>query len=81
MLSVTHYINTPLSTPLIVILHFLSSFFPPSNEKVLITQRHMLHLITKPPPIIRLQLRILDPLLAPILMQPAHMILRLLEKH
>ena len=39
----------------------------------------MLNLIPQPPPIIRLQFRILDALLTPILMHTTDMILRALE--
>ena len=44
-----------------------------------VPQRHMLDILVEPPPIVRLELRILDALLAPILMQSTHLILRVLE--
>ncbi len=44
-------------------------------------KRHVLDFLAQRPPIIRLQLRIFDSLLAPVLVQPAHEILRLLEKY
>lgn len=46
----------------------------------LVTCRHILHLLTPRPPIIRLQLRVFDPLLTPILMQLADVVLTLLEE-
>lgn len=46
----------------------------------LVTCRHILHLLTPRPPIIRLQLRVFDPLLTPILMQLADVVLALLEE-
>lgn len=52
---------------------------PPVTDLITPTQRHPLHLISKRPPIIRLQLSILNPLLCPVLMQPRHQILRMLE--
>jgi hypothetical protein len=50
------------------------------HHRHLIPQRHPLHLLTQPPPIIRLQLRILNPFLAPVLVQAADMVLALLEE-
>jgi hypothetical protein len=44
-----------------------------------ICRRHTLHLLTQRPPIIRLQLRVLDTLLTPFLMQPGDMVLALLK--
>lgn len=52
---------------------------PPTHPH-LIRSRHTLHLLAQRPPIIRLQLRVLDALLAPFLMQPADVVLRLLEE-
>lgn len=45
----------------------------------LLAQRHSLDLFAKRPPVVRLELRILDTLLAPVLMQLAGVILRVLE--
>ena len=45
-----------------------------------ISCRHIFDLVTQCPPIIRLELRILNPLLTPVLMESADVILRLLEK-
>lgn len=44
-----------------------------------VSQRHPFHLVSQRPPIVSLQLGILDPLLTPVLMQPADVILGLLE--
>ena len=44
-----------------------------------ISSRHVFDLVAQCPPIIGLELRILDPLLTPVLMQSADVILRLLE--
>ena len=46
----------------------------------LICGRHTLDLLTERSPIIRLQLRVLDALLAPLLVQPGDVILALLEE-
>ena len=46
----------------------------------LFADRHILDLLAQCPPIVRLQLRILDELLAPVLMKLANMVLRLLEE-
>ena len=52
--------------------------YQPANV-VLLARWHVLHLLTQRPPIIRLQFRIFDAFLAPILMQFADVVLRLLE--
>lgn len=46
----------------------------------LICGRHALDLLTERSPIVRLQLRVLDALLAPLLVQPGDVVLALLEE-
>lgn len=48
--------------------------FPP-----LLPRRHPLDLVTQAAPIVRLQFGVLDSFLAPVLVQPADMVLALLE--
>lgn len=45
----------------------------------LLPRRHPLHFITQSPPVIRLQLRIFDSLLTPVLVQTTDMVLARLE--
>lgn len=45
----------------------------------LLPRRHTLDLVTQSTPIVRLQFRVLDPFLAPVLVKPADMVLALLE--
>lgn len=45
----------------------------------LVPSGHPFYLVTEPSPIVRLQLGILDQLLAPVLMQSANVVLALLE--
>lgn len=59
--------------------HFLFSHFH-KDRCCLLRLRHALHLFTQRPPIIRLQLRILDTFLRPLLVQSTNMVLRLLEE-
>lgn len=47
---------------------------------LLLSHRHALHFLTQRPPIVSLQLGVLDPFLRPLLMQSGHMILALLEE-
>ena len=56
----------------------LTQPFSPTPQN-LIPQRHVLDFLAEPAPIIRLELRVLDALLAPVLMGPADMVLRELE--
>jgi hypothetical protein len=48
-------------------------------QSTLLAQRHHLNGLHKPSPAICLQLRILDPLLRPILVQPGNHVLAILE--
>ena len=50
-----------------------------SKSRPLLSRRHSLDLIAESPPIVRLQLGVLDSFLAPILVQAADMVLALLE--
>lgn len=45
----------------------------------LVTQRHALELVEKPPPVVGQHLRVLDALLGPILVPAGHVVLRGLE--
>lgn len=49
------------------------------NHTSLLPRRHPLDLITESTPIVRLQFRVLDSFLAPVLVQPTDMVLALLE--
>jgi hypothetical protein len=49
------------------------------NAAQLHARRHPLNLVAQATPVVRLQLGVLDPLLAPVLMQTADVILALLE--
>lgn len=49
------------------------------RRKESIPQWHPLHLVTQRPPVVRLQLGVFDAFLTPVLVQPADVILALLE--
>jgi hypothetical protein len=48
---------------------------------VLVSKGHAFQLIEKPPPVVCQHLRVFDPLLRPVLVPPANVILRLLKVH
>ena len=64
----------------VTLLHLQTHLRDFPHRAQLIAQRHPLDLLTQRSPVVRLELCILDPFLAPILMQSADMILRLLEE-
>jgi hypothetical protein len=73
--------RTPLCNNQQNIIYKITSHHPlPINRSTSIPQRHPLNPIHKPPPAIRLQLRILDPLLRPVLMRPGNPPNHALEK-